>query len=158
MEAEAQEEMNDETEDTEMGYITALDDKTSVMLLEQLGHVGDMSEPAKQTRGKGVGSKPPRHDGFSVSEVYSPPRITLELRRQRRSPLSPGLALDLTVNDPDDGKPWDFSLLAKRIKARRLLQQARPILLIGSPMCTAFSAWQQLNYAKSQDQEKMRRE
>ena len=158
MEAEAQEEMNDETEDTEMGYITALDDKTSVMLLEQLGHVGDMSEPAKQTRGKGVGSKPPRHDGFSVSEVYSPPRITLELRKQRRSPLSPGLALDLTVNDPDDGKPWDFSLLAKRIKARRLLQQARPILLIGSPMCTAFSAWQQLNYAKSQDQEKMRRE
>ena len=61
------------------------------------------------------------------------------------------------MNDPDDGQPWDFSLLAKRIKARKLLRQAKPILLIGSPMCTAFSAWQQLNYAKSQDQEKMRR-
>ena len=157
MEAEAQEEMTDEAGDIEMGYIAALDDRTSVMLLEQLGHVGDMSEPTGQANEKGAWSKPSRRDGFSVSEVYSPPRITLELRKQRRSPLSPGLALDLTVNDPDDGQPWDFSLLAKRIKARKLLRQAKPILLIGSPMCTAFSAWQQLNYAKSQDQEKMRR-
>ena len=90
MEAEAQEEMTDEARDTEMGYIAALDDRTSVMLLEQLGHVGDMSEPTGQANEKGAWSKPSRRDGFSVSEVYSPPRITLELRKQRRSPFAQG--------------------------------------------------------------------
>ena len=71
--------------------------------------------------------------------------------------LTPGLALDLTVNDPDDGMPWDFSLKSKRTKARELLQHSRPVLLIGSPMCTAFSTWQRLNAAKSRRPEDMKR-
>ena len=72
------------------------------------------------------------------------------------SALSPGLDLDLTVNDPKGGRPWDFSLLAKNMKARKVLQEAKPILLIGSPRCTAFSRRQRLNYAKFQDNGKMR--
>ena len=52
-----------------MGYIAALDDKTSVTLLEQLGHVGNMSVPIGQVDDKGARSKPLRRDGFSVSEV-----------------------------------------------------------------------------------------
>ena len=59
--------------------------------------------------------------------------------------------------DPDDGQPWDFSRRDKREKARRLLREQKPILLIGSPMCTQFSTWQYLNYSKSKDQAAMRR-
>ena len=32
--------------------------------------------------------------------------------------LIPGLALALGTVDPDDGMPWDFSIGAKRIKAK----------------------------------------
>ena len=45
--------------------------------------------------------------------------------------------------------PWDFSLASKRLKARVLLQQSRPVLPMSSPMCTAFSTWQRLNAAKA---------
>ena len=41
-----------------------------------------------------------------VSEIYSPPRVTTVAQKMR---LIPGLALDLTVNDPADDKPWDFN-------------------------------------------------
>ena len=33
-----------------------------------------------------------------------------------------GFALDLTVVDPDDGMPWDFTSLAKPAKARKILR------------------------------------
>ena len=71
--------------------------------------------------------------------------------------MAPGMAFDLTVNDPDDGLPWDFSRKDKRDKARRLLQRFRPLLLIGSPMCTAFSTWQRLNKSKCKDPVAMQR-
>ena len=44
-----------------------------------------------------------------------------------------------------------------RIKARELLKHSRTVLLIGSPMCTAFSTWQRLNAAKSRRPEQMKR-
>ena len=45
---------------------------------------------------------------YHVSEVYSPPRVTqLALSAQ----MIPGMALDLTTVDPDDGKPWDLAIL-----------------------------------------------
>ena len=59
--------------------------------------------------------------------------------------LQRGFALDLTVVDPDDGKPWDFEIAAKREKALRKVQMEKPTLLIGSPMCTAFSNLQKLS-------------
>ena len=92
-----------------------------------------------------------------MSEVYSPPRITLEIMRGRFRNLTPGLALDLTVNDPDDGMPWDFSLKSKRTNARELLRHSRPVLLIGSPMRTAFSTWQRFNDAKMRKPESLKR-
>ena len=52
------------------------------------------------------------------------------------------------MNDPDDGQPWDFNVRAKREKAREILRKQRPYLVIGSPMCTAFSSWQHLNNAR----------
>ena len=92
-----------------------------------------------------------------VSEIYSPPRITAELRKKRYKWLVPGLALDLTINDPEDNKPWDFSVSAKRKRARLLLQDQRPYLLIGSPMCTMCSSWSSLNWAREADPENRRR-
>ena len=36
-------------------------------------------------------------------------------------------------------------------------REQRPILFIGSPVCTHFSSWQYLNYSKSNDKEAMMR-
>ena len=83
-----------------------------------------------------------------VSEVYSPPRVTELLRHMSNHGLTPGLALDLTCIDPEDGKPWDFDVTEKREKARRLLRQQKPLFLIGSPVCTRWCSWQALNDAK----------
>ena len=76
------------------------------------------------------------------SEVYSPPRVN-GLAKQLG--VIPGMSLDLTVEDPDDGKPWDFNNPEKRDKAERMIRDKRGLLLIGSPMCSAFSQLQSLN-------------
>ena len=80
-----------------------------------------------------------------VAEVYSPPRVTKMLSRLPNHDLIPGMAFDLTVMDTADGKPWDFDIPEKRERARALLRKTRPLFLIGTPMCTAFSTWQRLN-------------
>ena len=80
-----------------------------------------------------------------VSEIYSPPRVTAMLTRMTNHGLTPGLALDLTTIDPDDGMPWDFDVVAKRDKALRLLREQRPLFVIGSPMCTRWCSWQHIN-------------
>ena len=66
-----------------------------------------------------------------VSEIYSPPRVT---GLAEKMGLIRGVALDLSVPDPDDGKPWDFNDASKRKKAvgerymwtypRKMLSQA----------------------------------
>ena len=75
-------------------------------------------------------------------------RCTLRLEFEPlagRMGLQRGFALHLTVVDPDDGKPWDFDIAAKRAKALRKVQVEKPTLPIGSPMCTAFSNLQKLS-------------
>ena len=132
-------------EDIEAAKDDSSDDRSQYEMsdLEDGANDADMGLLAQQSR------RPRRRRKYLVSEIYSPPRITHEIARTRPARLSPGLALDLTVNDPDDGRPWDFTVPAKRIKARKLLQRSRPMLLIGSPMCTAFSTWQRLNATRT---------
>ena len=77
-----------------------------------------------------------------VAEIYSPPRVTSLAEKYG---MLPGFALDITVTDPDDGLPWNFDKLSKRKKAIKLIKTQSPKLLIGSPMCTAFSIIQGLN-------------
>ena len=80
-----------------------------------------------------------------MSEVYSPPRVTAaatKLLPELR--LIPGFALDLTTADVD-GRLWDFDDKVMRERAMRKVKEERPQLLIGSPMCTAFSTWQRIN-------------
>ncbi|MBS94029.1 MAG: hypothetical protein CL799_06265 [Chromatiales bacterium] len=93
----------------------------------------------------------------TVSEVYSPPRVTKVLSKAGRHPLAPGFALDITCIDPDDGEPWDFDRPEKRQKALHRIRTEKPLFLIGSPMCTAWCAWQKLN-AQRRDPEVVRRE
>jgi len=121
----------DESEE-EMGIVHEdFEDEISSMLLAQLGQ---SSKAYKRELRKGC-----RH---LVSEIYSPPRITREIKNGRWKRLAPGFALDFTVLDPDDSMPWDFNVKEKREKARRPQREQEPLLLVGSPMCTHFSTWQ----------------
>ena len=135
--------------DIDMGFIGSLepevDDFVAQMMLQQLGAMG-----RNYKREARAGYK------HLVSEIYSPPRITAELKKQRRGCLLPGFAFDITCEDPDDGQAWDFSRRDKREKARRLLRQQRPYMIIGSPECKAFSTWMALNEAKSADPHRIR--
>ena len=80
-----------------------------------------------------------------VSEVFNPGRF---LDGASARGLSTGYAFDMTQLDPDDGEPWDMNNEAKRNKAREKLKTDRPLLLIGSPMCKAFSSLMALNVGK----------
>ena len=65
--------------------------------------------------------------------------------------LTAGWALDLTAVDPEDKKPWDFSMKDKRDKAASMLKRDKPLMLIVNPMCGPFSALQSLfNYPKQE--------
>ena len=61
--------------------------------------------------------------------------------------MRPGWSLDLTTTAPD-GQEWDFTKASRRHEARKLLDETKPKLLIGSPMCTAFSVLQRLSEHK----------
>ena len=78
----------------------------------------------------------------AIIEIYSPHRVD---KVTRMWGIMPGMSLDLTIEDPDDGMPWDFRNSNKRAKAERMVAEGRAMLLIGSPMCSAFSQLQALN-------------
>ena len=86
-----------------------------------------------------------------VAEIYSPPRIT---KMAREMGMNASWALDLTEVDQDDGMPWDLSKPEKRSKAVKRLDEDKPLMLIGCPMCGALSTWQNTNYDKMNDKEK----
>ncbi len=134
----------------EMGYLGSLEpspcDVASEMLIAQLGATGSAYKRGTRKAFKHL-----------VSEIYSPPRITEELRQRPRRWLLPGFALDITVADPDGGQPWDFSRPEKRDKARAIRRQQKPYMLIGSPECKAFCTWQRLSEARPPDVGRMRR-
>ena len=93
--------------DVDMGFVGSLeparDDLIGQILLQQMG------------AGKGyVRERRQAVRRILVSEIYSPPRITKEISRGKWKHMAPGFALDLTVNDPFDGMPWDFSSSGKR--------------------------------------------
>ena len=85
----------------------------------------------------------------SIAEVYSPPRV---VPHAEKAGFMPGRSLYLTVND-EDGQPHDFSRHECREKARRLIHKTKPLLLIGSPMCTWFSVLQNLNRKHMSEEE-----
>ena len=84
-----------------------------------------------------------------LSELYSPPRITGMLQKMQGCGLEPGFALDLTCVDPDDGLPWNFNNEAKREKARKLLDEQRPMFLVSGDISS--SCWRCAGFRADQE-------
>ena len=82
--------------------------------------------------------------GPDVCEIYSQPRIAQEAGFQGRLRMKPGWSLDLTLDDPLTGKPWDLRKSEVRSRVRALVKTTKPFMLIGSPPCTSFSSLQNL--------------
>lgn len=118
--AEKQEIVAPGNEDAEMMTMAVREDHECLNLIANMGYSTTRSYRREHRR------------GFNkiVSEIYSPPRVTRMLSSMPGHELVPGLALDVTCNDPDGGKPWDFDYPEKREKARRLLRQQKPLFLI----------------------------
>ena len=91
------------------------------------------------------------HDGkMDIAEVYSPPRVT---ETAAKMGLKPGWALDLTQVDEEDGQRWDFSVEAKRKKAKEKIKNDKPFMLIVCPMCGPFSSASNFNYINKTKEE-----
>ena len=65
------------------------------------------------------------------------------LERAREFGLTPGFALDL-------GTGWDLNDYSQRVEAARLQERDRPLLLIGSPRCTAWTSL--LNFGQARQE------
>ena len=74
-----------------------------------------------------------------VFESYSQLRVAKLISEFRPKHVMQGFAFDRTTVDKDDGSHWEFSLESKRHKARVLLCELGPYLLLALPMCTQFS-------------------
>lgn len=102
------------------------------MIKELGGNVGAYRHQREQTAKR------------TVSEVHSRPRVAAAAKLFRGYKVLPGFSLDLTTCK-ESGEPRDFTKAADRDEARKLLRHEKPMLLIGSPPCTEFSTWQNLN-------------
>lgn len=85
--------------------------------------------------------------GPDVVEVFSPPRIVQEagLRECGGIKLKEGWSIDLTMNDPIDGQPWDLNDPVQIERLIHLVKTYKPFIVIGSPPCTAFSGLRNLS-------------
>jgi len=83
-----------------------------------------------------------------VLEVYSPPRVAQAAAILADLEIDPGLSLDITTCD-EFGVPWDFNKKSMRAKARRRFDEQGLGLFVGSPMGTAYSAWQRISKIRS---------
>ena len=86
---------------------------------------------------------------MDVAEVYRPARVASMARKMG---LSQGWSLDLIIEDTDR-RAWDFNHLGMRNRAIRKLLQDKPRLLVGSPMCIAYSCMNNINYARMSKEE-----
>jgi hypothetical protein len=77
----------------------------------------------------------------AVAELYSPPRVTAALPRQKGSSgLVAGSTFDLQKDEA--GIAWDFTRPSDRKRAWERIREERPFLVVGSPPCTMFSRLQ----------------
>ena len=70
-----------------------------------------------------------------VSELFGPGRST---SRASAFDLMPGMAIDLRTG-------FDFNMEQDRVRARAIIDEEKPWLIVGSPMCAAFSPLMALN-------------
>jgi hypothetical protein len=91
-----------------------------------------------------------------VAEIYSAPRVTKTIKMMPSCEVLPGFALDLTTHDTD-GRAWNFDEAEMRQRARKRQDTEKPMFLIGSPPCTAYSPLQALS-ANRRDPEEVKRD
>ncbi len=72
--------------------------------------------------------------GVDITEIYSPERV---VKVAKAMGLRGGLSFDLTNG-------WNFNVEEDCEEAWRYITTQKPLLVIGSPMCTMFSALQNL--------------
>ena len=88
-----------------------------------------------------------------VSDVYSPPRV---VEHANAFGIKPGWSLDLTTYDTD-GRPWDFEQPETRRRAKKRIEEEKPMFIIGSSMCTNFSILMNINWKKMHPDDAKRR-
>ena len=88
--------------------------------------------------------------GADVVEMFSQPRIAQEATAKRYggTQLVPGWSLDLTRLDPKTGRAWDLSNPKVQSRVIKMVAEGKPLFVIGSPPCTAFSSMQNLSAHK----------
>ena len=91
-----------------------------------------------------------------VAELYSPPRVTVELGGLPHLSLKGGSTFYWGGGDAN-GRSWDFRILEHRRRARAQIVREEPYLVIGSPPCTEFSALQKLCRGRRSEVERRRR-
>ena len=105
-------------------------------ILEVLAQLGANPKQYRRERSKAVRAL--------VSEIYSPPRATAAAKLLPGLGILPGFALDLTTVDKN-GHHWDLTNECMRQAARKEVIEGQPLFLIGSPVCTDYCSWQDLN-------------
>eukprot|EP00974_Lingulodinium_polyedra_P071635 6929489-Lingulodinium_polyedra.AAC.1 len=91
-----------------------------------------------------------------VAELYSPPRVTVELGKMRR--VCPGLSLregsTFDLYEDEHGERYDFLTARDRQRARERLREERPWLVVGSPPCTDYCQFNEgLNFKRMPEAE-----
>ena len=70
----------------------------------------------------------------------------------REMGLKAGWSFDFSTND-SDGRAWDFDDAEMAHRAARPVLMDKPLLLIGSQMCTVFSSMDFINHSKMSPEE-----
>jgi hypothetical protein len=81
-----------------------------------------------------------------VAELFSPPRVTEEIRRIPNLTIEGGQTYDLVADK--NGRSWDFLKVADRKAVRKEIEEQKPFFVIGSPPCTPFSSLRFFNKHK----------
>ena len=88
--------------------------------------------------------------GPDVVEIFSQPRLCQKStgRSFGGTTLRPGFSLDLTMDGPATGQPWDLGKPAVQSRVIKFVRDVKPFCVVGSPPCTAFSLLQEISRAK----------
>jgi len=88
-----------------------------------------------------------------VAELFSPPRVTEEIRRMPNLTIEGGQTYDIFADK--DGRKWNFLKASDRKAVRKEIEDLKPFFVIGSPPCTPFSSLRFFNKDKKSYKEKL---
>ena len=139
-----------------VGALLSLDGVEEEYFLDELKELCELSETLGDSE-EAFRDRARDYIKASVAEIYSPPRVTKAATVLPRLGKEPGATLDITTSDERD-IPWDFTKDEMKRKAEKLLDETKPDLLVGSPMCTKFSSWQRINRRRTRNPRRFEQE